>query len=527
MPVRQILGALRMGLAIAVALFISIFLRLENPYWAPTTIIIVEAINFGSFAGKIIPRFLGNFCGTICSIIFLSYFSQTDLIFAVAMSAIITAGAYLMFRGIHPLFWRWGIISFCLACGLNINNPVASFYLGMDRIAGVAIGLFINLVFHLYFFHRSAEKDYQTKVVQILKVMSDLVAERSNQIKTNTLAPLIDLKYFIPMVSELKEDFTAASRDSVIIALKKKKHNLLIDHLETLIHQLNTVLIDPPDMEDHQDFYNVYVKKMDRLSYNLEALQSEFSGLKTDSKIEEIQETITDSTNQFDTLISKSLRTTVGLKRLTDAFEKKEFRKTVPPMNIDTMESNYSMLLNHLENGYKAFLLGLSTFLGMMLWRETGWPGGYVVPLLGMVQVMFCIMNPSLTLSFLCVLQCISLIIASLIAFFILPGIYSTEFFFMFIVVLFFFFGLLIHSSNRSLRGIGLMSSVLVNSCVYAYRPSSHAFIISLTYAWGMIGGILIAMIILMFLYPEKIKLKIKRFKYGIIKLHQRLSHVN
>lgn len=130
---------------------------------------------------------------------------------------------------------------------------------------------------------------------------------------------------------------------------------------------------------------------------------------------------------------------------------------------------------------------------------------GAVIPLLALIQVMFCILTPSLTVPFLLLIQIISLIIASLISFFILPAIYSTEFFFIFVVLLYSFFGLLIHSSSPALGGIGLMTGILVNSCVYAYTPNFYAFSITTIYAWSMAGGALIAMLILTLFYPDRL----------------------
>lgn len=68
-----------------------------------------------------------------------------------------------MFEDRHPLFWRWTMVSACLICVSTINDPLHAFYLATDRMAGVGIGLFTNLIFHLFFSIGLKKRNIKTK----------------------------------------------------------------------------------------------------------------------------------------------------------------------------------------------------------------------------------------------------------------------------------------------------------------------------------------------------------------------------
>lgn len=78
MSFKQIISALRMGLAVAAALFSSILFRLENPYWAPTTIMVVEGINFGAFSKKLFPVYLEISAAAFQAYFFLLFFHRRN-----------------------------------------------------------------------------------------------------------------------------------------------------------------------------------------------------------------------------------------------------------------------------------------------------------------------------------------------------------------------------------------------------------------------------------------------------------------
>lgn len=207
-------------------------------------------------------------------------------------------------------------------------------------------------------------------------------------------------------------------------------------------------MIESPDIKKVGSGSVEYSQALRILGDKLIRLKSLFIGIK-DSKVyeENFDEYI--SLDYFGELILKAIKKGEKLQTLFD----KSLKIDDPEKDEDFSKREYSDISDNMASLYKALITGLAVFAGMMLWRKTGWPGGYVVPLLSMFQVMFSIINPSLTITMLVILQVISIVFAAIVSFFILPSIFSTELFFIFIVLLYSFFGMLLHSSKLPLRG--------------------------------------------------------------------------
>ena len=61
----QLFSALRLSLGVVCALYIAITLGLENPYWAPVTLMVIE----GGFQGVVLQRITDRIWGTLLGVI--------------------------------------------------------------------------------------------------------------------------------------------------------------------------------------------------------------------------------------------------------------------------------------------------------------------------------------------------------------------------------------------------------------------------------------------------------------------------
>lgn len=497
---RNIISAVRFGLSISLSFFAAKYFAFQNPYWAPTTIIIVEGINFGSFSEKILPRFSGNLTGAFIGLGFISLFLQIPLLYTLILSIYTGILIYAVLKGKNPLFWRWTLISTLLITLYNTNSPHNAFDLGMDRVACVSTGLLINFLFHQFFYFRSAESDYFNSLENLFAKLSFIAQQKAEKLKRHDFTPVKGGENLFKIMESIKIEFENACRDEKRIMSEKHLHEKQLELLEETASIIIFLSKEKETYYNHDDIEKI-ISCLSKVSLRLKKLHKNFLFTGTD-KFSHPNNEKPSPEDGFRVLSAyRALDNLYKIKNIS--CEKKDIETKKRPG-----------VQNHV---LPSVLAGLSVFISMMLWKTTGWPGGMMMPLLTMLIILYFHMFPEINIKSSIIIQTAAVAGAAFISFFILPCIHSTEFFFIFLTTLYFLFGLMIHSSKVPLRGLGLILAVLVNSCVYGYTPTLFSFNVISTYILLIIGADLVAFVIIIIFYKNK---SLEKF----IKLSKKIS---
>ena len=520
--IRQAAYALRLGLAVAGALYLSLWLRLENPYWAPTTILVVEGMNYGAVSDRLFKRLAGNIAGTLLGILVLALFAQTGPVYALACGSLTMLGTYAMLETRHPLFWRWAIAAAGLVTLSQVNTPTLAFYIAVDRVSGVTIGLVIAALSHQVFFPHYAGDDYRNQRDNLIQTLSGVSIQRANQARQNTFTPQIQPGTLIHSVNLLRIDLHHACRDTESFRKKRAQHERFITLLKELAGLLTLICIEPPSGPFDLESRTLSSTLLRDLAWRLTRLRTALSQPDETAPSPSLDEGSEAVDNQPTTGPWCELLTLAHgcMDRIEHEVSPEEHKTR--PTNPLCPPRPAALPGERLDNACKALLAGAATTLGMMLWRLTGWPGGSSVPLLAMFHVIFCTAGPAVKLRFFITIQALSMIFSAALLFFILPAIHSTEFFFIVIAFFFTFWGWIMHAPNPRVRALGVPTAILINSCVYGYTATMASFTLFVGYAGCMVGSLLISSLLLGIFYPFPPRRTFSRHASGC---HDQLQH--
>jgi uncharacterized membrane protein YccC len=153
-------------------------------------------------------------------------------------------------------------------------------------------------------------------------------------------------------------------------------------------------------------------------------------------------------------------------------------------------------------NGYKAMIVGVGTCAALWLWSEVAWPGALIMSILVMILGQFMAFTHNLPLKALGILLVLNLIIAGLLLMFVIPLIDTTGGFFIWLFLFHLLFGLLIFSSNKALSFAAMTLLILINLSINGYMATPYAMQVTLTYSWGVAGGLLLGVFTAMLVKP-------------------------
>lgn len=140
--------ALRATLSSLLSLYLAFLFDLDQPQWAATTALIVAQPQSGMVLSKGMARLLGTIVGTVLSIIVMSMFSQTPLLYLLAIACILMLSvmAYTIIRSA----WSYGyvMIGVTVAAILvpNIASPTTIFDVAVLRCLEISLGIIVSSI---------------------------------------------------------------------------------------------------------------------------------------------------------------------------------------------------------------------------------------------------------------------------------------------------------------------------------------------------------------------------------------------
>lgn len=156
----QLVLAGRGTLAAVLALALAILLKLESPYWAPMTALIVIQPTRGLLLEKSYNRLLGTVAGSVAGMLMLlSSRSPAMLTILLALWLAACVGAGNLQYGLRSY---GAMVAACTAAVIAMagyNDPPHLSDLVFGRIAGITIGIIVSTAVTLFFTHRRSKRE--------------------------------------------------------------------------------------------------------------------------------------------------------------------------------------------------------------------------------------------------------------------------------------------------------------------------------------------------------------------------------
>ncbi|MBV1837429.1 FUSC family protein [Acetobacter estunensis] len=167
--------ALRVGLAIGLALWLAGFLMLENPISAVTTVLIVANPTPGALISKSMWRIVGTLAGTTLGITLMASFPQQPVLFFAGLASLIgvacgVATLLRFYRAYAAVLTGYTIIIISVSA---FTDPDRIFESAMSRLSVVVIGIVSTAIV----FQITTLRSPNTATERIEKLLRDVLAQ--------------------------------------------------------------------------------------------------------------------------------------------------------------------------------------------------------------------------------------------------------------------------------------------------------------------------------------------------------------
>lgn len=483
---RQLAPALRLSLSAVCALYISLSIGLDKPYWATVTVLIIEGSFLGIVQQRIHDRLWGTLMGVTLGVATLIIAGDMRPVLITFCFVIISLTTYLSLEYRRfLLMWRWTALTCLLVVVIGLSTNFY-FMTGLSRIWGILIGIGTALVFHILFFPITSNIGIQLTLKKIVALLRQVLDQHNDTNKVTVLS-----EFYIEM-----ENMHQLLRAHAIEKYHSRVHARgalqLLEALEKLGEQI-ILQVNHTQMKSSEQYYRQLVElldKIDPLSPDcFPDLGKQFEQYANASK-----EIIPAPLKRSIIHLSQSL-SSVDMSTI----KKTEFRGDSEP-NVYFSDSWYD---NTFYNAYKALVIGAGSAFALWLWSELAWPGGLFMVVLAMLIGQFTALEHGFKLKAIIVLLILNLLITSVNLIFILPVIDSSSGFFLWLFIFHLFFCWFVFSSNAALGKASLILLVMSNLLIHSYQPTPYAMQVILTYTWGVTGALLIGTIIAFLLKPR------------------------
>ena len=477
----------RTAFAVCSSLLLAMWLGFTNPYWAPTTVLVVESLSRFEMLDKTYWRLLGSLLGSSVGIgiVGLCAGSPVAMIGACAISTCV--GIFFLQRW-NPSFWRWVLFSLLIVVLYTINEPDNAFLMGVYRVSGVGLGVLVVLLSHMVVPAKDSVTELAEAHTNITFLFLTLIDQAVFVCKNGSAREPLPLSTFIAHLSLFKQ----ACKLRALRSLRKRDYCALGNDMEFLGRGLialnNPIVLEPRDS-------CVVIERLKLLRQQILCIQTcpcSFQNTKV------VQGEANDSCFWEQTVVE--LEEAVNRVGAFMA-ERAEYL----PKNKEIDSRSYTevdLLGGNTFRLYRAAVCGLGVVISMLLWRFAGWPAGQSFVFITMVTLLYTIVPPHLSMKFLVILFAIASSISGIICIFILPQISDVA---TFMYVLFLFYcvlSLLIQSNNPKFRVVASLIAILTNSTANGYAITTHAFIVYSYIALSLIGAVVLSWLILKIFIP-------------------------
>ena len=500
----QLFSALRLSMAAVCSLYIAMRLGLENPYWAPVTLMVIEGGFQGMVLQRINDRIWGTLLGVILGLSVLFIAGDMRFVLIALCFALVTLTTYLSleYRS-HLLLWRWTALTIMLMVVIGLSYDYDTYFMtNLSRLWSILIGISVSWIFHVVFFPLASA----IGIFFTLKKITGLLRTISSE--TDTTGQVAALAGFYVNMETLHHLLASHALEKYGVITRAGQARHVLDTLETVGEQ---VIIARGKA---QGIVTSILDILDTINplalISLPAAGTQLGVLCAESPAD---------------APVKLMRAAERMSRELLSMDMSVTKKTVPaessPIRAYFFDSWYD---DTFTNGYKAVIVGIGTAIGLWLWSEVAWPGGLFLVLLVMILGQFTAFTHNLPLKALAVLVILSLIITNLLMIFIIPVFDSTAGFFVWLFLLHLCFCWFAFSANKTLAFASLTLLLMLNLFINGYTATPYAMQLTLTYSWGVAGGLLFGIFTALLVKPVSTYRLLERQQRAFFKELSRLD---
>ena len=500
----QLFSALRLSMAAVCSLYIAMRLGLENPYWAPVTLMVIEGGFQGMVLQRINDRIWGTLLGVILGLSVLFIAGDMRFVLIALCFALVTLTTYLSleYRS-HLLLWRWTALTIMLMVVIGLSYDYDTYFMtNLSRLWSILIGISVSWIFHVVFFPLASA----IGIFFTLKKITGLLRTVSSE--TDTTGQVAALAGFYVNMETLHHLLASHALEKYGVITRAGQARHVLDTLETVGEQ---VIIARGKA---QGIVTSILDILDTINplalISLPAAGTQLGVLCAESPADAPVKLMRSAERMSRELLSMDMSVT---------------KKTVPaessPIRAYFFDSWYD---DTFTNGYKAVIVGIGTAFGLWLWSEVAWPGGLFLVLLVMILGQFTAFTHNFPLKALAVLVILSLIITNLLMIFIIPVFDSTAGFFVWLFLLHLCFCWFAFSANKTLAFASLTLLLMLNLFINGYTATPYAMQLTLTYSWGVAGGLLFGIFTALLVKPVSTYRLLERQQRAFFKELSRLD---
>ncbi|MTH97641.1 FUSC family protein [Roseibium sp. RKSG952] len=145
---------LRTAVACWAAVFVSLLLELQEPWWAAISAFIVSHSDRKTIVTKSLLRVIGTIIGSVLAFYVATQFAGQDFLVVALMAISVMAGIYKRYTSRYAYAWVLGSITGVLVAYVSLATPgeTREFAInrGMEIIVGVLTTMVIELLFNLH-----------------------------------------------------------------------------------------------------------------------------------------------------------------------------------------------------------------------------------------------------------------------------------------------------------------------------------------------------------------------------------------
>ncbi|WP_299004028.1 FUSC family protein [uncultured Shewanella sp.] len=551
--------ALQSSSAVVVAIFLSVLLQTQDPYWAGISAFISTQPTVGNTLSKSLERMIGTLIGAGSALLIVSLFITQPIIFSITLFLIAFIGIYFTAVIENKTYtWMFFYVTGIMVLLAGLNNPTSenfinmAFFRSLEIIIGVFSSCAISLLFASQYAHKQltlslikqlalmiqlndTNKDCITKTFQQKnkktqqKIESILETIRDHQIKQDQLLLFAQHEMKSKLKHAQQVDLLTSIRDITSLLMNMTRHHYLTDpfkkifpssqypHIEPILMQLQDGLSGILNniktiLENEHDILHIDKVKKKHLNQTMLKMEQSLNDL-NDHLFHQIDKNPSKNHQKKQETVHCQLDTYDWLQSLK--LIQNETKQLIINLDKTMRKTGYAPQLNQPKHYYfrydpyyfKHALIGATAILFVpFIWLYFNLPGYYQIA----VSIAVCFNLSSDTSRMKGILRILGCLVGSICALLILT--LSIDNFTIILSLLFFVtfsFGL-IHFSNSKTMSLGTQANVVFIIGLVNQLTPNTSLIIPIERLGGIFLGVLSIIIFQALFWPYQQQDKIK-----------------
>ncbi len=242
--------AIKVALAVTIAMAIALWMGWERPYWAAFGVIMISLATEGQSLNKGAMRLLGTLVAAAVALSFLALFPQERWWFMALVSVYVGFCSYMMMGPKLSYFWyASGFI--CVVIAVNSSNSLTAFQIAVERTQETGTGVLVySLITSLLWpqTSRGALEDATRKLfavqVQLYRAYRDLVSGMGKPEDSRPLR-IEELR----LLKQVEETLNAAETDSYEVWEARRSWRVFHTQSTALMESLEKWRMSLPEVE--------------------------------------------------------------------------------------------------------------------------------------------------------------------------------------------------------------------------------------------------------------------------------------